>query len=116
LTDEQNRGLDEEQRGELARRTAGEAALLGQGQQELRIEPVRELRQRGAERRGRRGLLRSALSVVAGVFAFGASVIPKIENRIASKDLEISLTIFHARVRQNYPDAYVLQRGVGARL
>jgi hypothetical protein len=98
--------LDEKQRGELARLAASEPALLRQGQQELRLEPVGELRQRGAERRGRLGD-RGGASVATSALTFGARLIPKIENRTASKEPAISLIIFHA-VPQNYPDAYAL--------
>ena len=50
MTDEQNGGLDKEQRREFARLATDEATLLGQGQQEFwGIEPLVELLQHGAE-------------------------------------------------------------------
>jgi hypothetical protein len=42
LTDEQNGGLNKEQRREFARLAAGEATLLRQSQEALGIEPLDE--------------------------------------------------------------------------
>ena len=95
MTDEQNGGLDKEQRREFARLATDEATLLGQGQQEFwGIEPLVELLQHGAEGvRWRGGGVGFGVGMLE--FGFGTSVIPKIRNRSRYKEPAYASEIFN---------------------